>query len=176
MKNTIYLILCFVFISCKKEKSIDESALQNPETATAEFVITMEVIVKEDDDFSVYYTQDNTINFVDEPLWVHVSGKTTKQQVVFRLPENVYPTQLRLDFGMNETQEDIEIHQLKFEFKNQTKMISVAELSTYFRPDLSKCTLHKGTITAIENNGVRASPSLYPMEEALGNFLIDLVY
>jgi hypothetical protein len=163
-------------MACKKEKSIDESVLQKSEIALAEFVITMEVTVKEDDDFSVYYTQDNTIHFVDEPTWVHVSGKSAKQQVVFRLPENVYPTQLRFDFGLNEMQEAIEIHQLKFEFKNQTKVITEANLATYFRPDLSKCTLDKGKLTAIENNGVRAFPSLYPMEEALGNFLIDLVY
>lgn len=170
MKTRIILSILLVtvfFTGCKNDKSVDSLEVVTPEVVDNTFKVTLKVIVKKDDDFSLYFTEDGTINFKDEPIWQGVKGNESLQDVVYVLPEGVYPTQLRLDFGLKQDQEDITLKSVKMEYKGKTREILGAELINFFRADDNKCTFDSST-GLIKAIGQPKARSLYPQETNLG--------
>lgn len=172
MKTKSILVVLFstvLFLSCKNDKT--ESAKEESGKVGIEsgFKVTLNVIVKQDDDFSLFFTEDGSIDFKGTPIWMGVKGSPNIQQVVYTLPTEVFPTELRLDFGMKQNQEDIILQSIIFEYKDNKKEIIGAALKNLFRADENKCTFdaNTGVIKAITKDGVRQYPSLYPIEASL---------
>lgn len=169
--SAIILLLSTLFLgSCKDEKSIDSLEVVTPEPVEA-FIVTLDVTIKKDDDLSLYYTTDGSIDFSKiAPIWQGVKGSNDSQKVVFTLPEDVKPTLLRLDFGMNKEQEDVVLKSVKMEYIGKSKTIASPEFVSYFRADDNKCSFDPvtGVIKALVKDGVRQFPSLYPHESTLG--------
>ncbi len=175
MKNKLLLVLlsCFFtfFYSCKNETPIDELELVKPEAAKASlnfFKVTLNVVVKKDDDFALFYTTDGTTDFKIAPIWQEVKGSSDVQEIKYNLPQNILPTQLRLDFGLKQNQEDITLKSVVLEYKDKKREILGQELAVFFRADPSKCNFDGSTIKAVVKDGVKESPSLYPQESFLG--------
>jgi len=164
-----FLLMAVVFNGCKDEKSVDSLDVVKPEVVDNSFKVTLDVIVKKDDNFSLFYTEDGSIDFKGEPLWTGVKGKDEAQQIVYTLPEDVFPTQLRLDFGLSKDQEDITLKGVTMEYKGNKRVISGPTLVDFFRADENKCTFDASTgiIKALVKDGVRQYPSLYPQEANL---------
>lgn len=169
------LVLLTAFMSgCKDEKSVDNLEIVKPEVIDNSFKITLDVIVKENDDFSLFYTEDGSTDFTKvKPIWLGVKGSETSQKISYSLPEDVVPTQLRLDFGMNKNQKDIVLNSVTMDYNGKTKTIGCPELVSFFRADENKCTFDHvtGKIVAKIVDGNRQYPSLYPHEKALGTEL-----
>jgi len=168
----IWLILFMLTftLSCKKDNKIESLELIQHEFTDSSFKVTLDVIVKKDDDFSLYFTDDGSIDFSQNPpIWVGVRGKETSQKVYFILPKEVRPTQLRLDFGLNQEQPDIILENVTLEFMGKSRTIGRPELVSFFRADETKCTFDhiSGVIKALDNEGKKLSPSLYPHESNL---------
>jgi len=163
------ILLTTLFIGCKDEKAIDSLEVVKTEVDNS-FKVTVNVIVKKDDDFSLFYTEDGTIDFKGEPIWTGVKGSEAVQPIKYTLPQDVYPTELRLDFGLKKDQEDITLKSVVLEYKGKTREISGSELVNFFRADENKCTFepNTGVIKAVVKDGVRQYPSLYPIESNLG--------
>ena len=163
---TLLVVFTTLLIGCKNEKSVDNLNVVTPELIDNTFKVTLNVIVKKNDDFSLFYTEDGSIDFKGNPIWQNVKGSDNAQDVVFNLPENVIPTQLRLDFGMKKDQEDIILKSVKFEYLGKKFEVSGPNIAIYFTPDVTKCNFDAttGTITAVIKDGVRQFPSLYPNE------------
>jgi hypothetical protein len=164
------LVLLGIFTSCKNEKSVDSLEVVQPEvTVDNSFKVTLGVVVKKDDDFSLFYTEDGSANFKGEPIWQGVKGNEMVQQVVYTLPDGVFPTQLRMDFGMNKEQEDIILKSVVLEYKGNKREFIGVNLIDFFRADENKCTFDPSTglIKAKVVDGVRQFPSLYPHEANL---------
>lgn len=165
------LILLTVFVTgCKNEKSIDNLDIVNPEVVDNSFKVTLNVVVKENDDFSLFYSEDGSSDFTKiKPIWISVKGSELSQNVTFALPEDVIPTQLRLDFGINKIQKDIVLNGVTMAYKGKSKTIRCPELVSFFRADDSKCTFDHltGKIVAKVVNDIRQFPSLYPHETVL---------
>jgi len=157
---------------CKDDKS-GNTATQDAVKEQG-FKVTVNVTVKKDDSFSLFYTEDGTADFTKiQPIWVDVKGSNTPQDVVFNLPADVYPSELRLDFGLNKTQEDILFNSATFSYFDKSEKISGADLGIFFRQDDNKCIFDykTGVIKALVKDGVRTYPSLYPHEENMSNLL-----
>ena len=171
-------LLTNLLVGCKDEKSVDNLEVVNNETTVENFVkINLKVIVKKKDDFALYFTEDGSINFFDvKPIWQGVKASDTEQEVVFSLPEGVYPTQLRFDLGLNKEQEDIIIKGLKITYKGKIFEANGPEFFTYFRADENQCTadVFTGTIKAVVKDGLRKGPSIYPHQAILGKKLETL--
>jgi hypothetical protein len=168
--STLILLVSVLFIGCKDEKSLDSLDVVAPEVINA-FVVTLDVTVKKDDDLSLYYTTDGSIDFSTiAPIWKGVKGSNDFQTVVFTLPEDIKPTQLRLDFGMNKEQEDIILKSIKMEYIGKSRTIACPEFVSYFRADDNKCTFDPvtGVIKSLVKDSVKQFPSLYPHESTLG--------
>lgn len=159
----------FCFLSCKNEKDIDSLRVVRKNINQDLFIVKLTVEVEKDDTFSLYYTTDGSTNFKDNPIWIDVKGNNSLQTVSYMLPKGVLPTQLRLDFGMNQDQDDIILHHLEMEYKGQSRKIEAVALHTYFRADESKCNFEMSSnkIIAKVIDGKRQFPSLYPHEAIL---------
>lgn len=161
------ILLTVLFSGCKNEKSVDDLKVVIPEVVDNTFKVVIDVIVKKDDDFALYYTEDGTINFYNiEPVWQGVKGSENSQQVTFIVPEDVSPTEVRLDFGLKNEQEDIILKNFTISYKGKTFNASGADIFKYFVADENQCTADPatGTIKAKVKDGKRLTPSLYPSE------------
>jgi hypothetical protein len=170
MKKTVLIfILTSFFFSCKKEESVEE--INKVEEDLTSFNVILDVIIKKDDDISLFYTTDGSLNF-KEPILQGVKGSESTQQIVFKLPENVKPTQFRIDFGLNPEQEDMYFNKITFKYIGKERVISCPELSNFFRANDNYCSFDPvtGLIKSKnfkDNTGKSFFPSIYPHENNL---------
>lgn len=166
----VLVLLTALMSGCKDEKSVDDLETVKSEVIDNSFKVTLDVIVKENDDFSLFYTEDGSTDFTKiKPIWMSVKGSESSQKVIYSLPEDIVPTQLRLDFGINKNQKDIILNSVTMDYKGKTKTIGCPQLVSFFRADDSKCTFDHvtGKIVAKIVDGNRQYPSLYPHETVL---------
>ncbi|WP_396156325.1 hypothetical protein [Flavobacterium sp.] len=165
----LLLFLTIAAISCKDEAKKDENGLQNEvavETSANTFKVTLDLVAKSNDDFCLLYTQDGSLDFKDG-IWKEVKGSINDQTIEFSLPENVFPTQLRMDFGKN--QDEILLKTVKFDYNGKTREIKGFETGVFFRADASKCSYDAtmGIIKALVKDGKKEAISLYPNEAVM---------
>lgn len=174
-KIIIMLIASATLVNCKIKD-------EQPEAETAQsqkygFKVTANVISKTTDDFCLLYTEDGTINFGESVVWMPVPGKKEAQNIDFFLPEDIYPTELRLDFGMKQTAKDtIYLKSLHFDYNGKKLDILGSQLGQYFRADENQCTFNPNTgaiIPVVKDGNVRTA-SIYPNEKELGEALKKL--
>ena len=161
------LIVLALLFSCKKEVNSTDSEVK-VEEVSKDFKVTLDVNVKKDDSFHLFYTEDGTSNFTEESsVWVEFKGKDESQEVVFNLPKNTIPTQLRLDFGVNKDQEDIILNNFKMEYLGKSYEAPSAKFFTIFIPNdlVCKVDVASATIKPIkEKDKQYFGPSFYPLE------------
>jgi len=165
MKSKILvLLLAFAVFSCKKEeKPAPEPKAQ--EEMPEMFIVKLNVTVKKDDSFHLFYTEDNTINFNEKnSVWAELKGKDTPQELVFKLPESAVPTHLRMDFGVNKEQEEIVINDFKMEYFDKSFEAHGPEFFTYFYPNLECTNIDKvkGTAIPVKKGTAYTGPMFYP--------------
>ncbi|MCF6131465.1 hypothetical protein [Flavobacterium wongokense] len=170
------LLATIFFTGCKDEKSVDSLEVVKTEEAAKIFQVTLDVTVKKDDNFALFYTEDGTINFTGDPIWIGVKGSDAPQKVVFNLPENVIPTMLRIDFGISKDQDVMTINNYKMTYAGKSFETPGATFFKYFRPN-EQCTQvdrEKGLVIPVKNQAKYFGPSFYP-EITLGEEIAKLV-
>ena len=179
MRTKIFIaaiLLAGIFTSCKKEKSVDSLDVVKPEVVDNNFQVTLDIIVKKNDDFALFYTEDGTADFKEAPIWIGVKGNEALQKVVFNLPKNTIPTHLRIDFGINKDQEPMTIINYKMTYAGKTFETPGASFFRYFRPN-EECTQidkEKGLIIPVKKGEKYFGPSFYP-EQLLCDEIVKLV-
>ncbi len=175
MKKIIYLLISsIILISCKIKNENAEAETAQPQEKKG-FKVTLGVISKVKDDFCLLYTEDGTINFGEGVIWVPVPGKQEEQKVDFYFPEDVYPTQIRLDLGLKLTEKDtIYFKSMHFDYNGKTLDIVGQQLGQFFRADENHCKFDPttGAIIPIVKNGKLERPSIYPHQANLGPELV----
>jgi hypothetical protein len=126
-------LIALSLFSCKDDKTSNtEETGKLPET----FDVTFNVTITKDDVFQLYYTEDNSLNFGDDrSVKSVVKGGAVAQDVLFKLPADVLPTNIRLDFGDNAEQEDVVVNSMKFKYLKYTLEKTFGpneEISHYF--------------------------------------------
>lgn len=164
-------MLTTVFVGCKNESnSNDANDLTKQVPLEEGFRVSLEVIVKKDDSFHLYFTEDGTIDFgKNQPISAKVIGSENAQNVIFNIPNDFFPNEFRFDLGSNLEQEEIILKSIKFDFKGKTKSLVGSEIGMYFRADGTNCIydISTGSIKGKVVDGKRLMPLLYPHEEAL---------
>lgn len=180
MKKITLLIVCIIFLiftNCKKEDTEVNDVKAKEEVIDDSYNIILDVVIKKDDDVALYYTTDGSVEFKIEPIWQGVKGSELVQQIVFKLPKDIKPTQFRFDFGMNPKQEDIYLNKVTFKYIGKERVIAIPELVDYFRANDNYCTFDAvtGLIQAKKGpNTNGSSSSIYPHEKNLGPELSKL--
>lgn len=167
--NLLALIFCLVsLVGCKDENS-DSKGTANEEQLTSKFKVTLKFIAEKKDDFCLLYTEDGTTNFGDKAIWKGIEGSKDEQTVDFEFPEEVFPTQLRLDLGIKPDQSDIILKSITLDYDGKKREIIGAEMATFFRADESVCTFDAktGIIKVNVENGTRKNASIYPQQPTL---------
>jgi hypothetical protein len=170
----LVIVMSVFFLGCKNE---EKTEVINKETDIEKYTVSLNVIVKEDDDFQIYYTDKTSADFSEESsLWVKVKGSEISQKVVFTIPEGELPTLFRFDFGLNKEQKDIKLESVEIEYFGKKFIVKGKEIAIYFRPvDDTKVDFETGIIKPIVKNGMGVEPVLYPQEVPLEKELKKLV-
>lgn len=131
-------LLTLAFVSCKNEEKKESVAPAVEEVKANTFDVTVDVVLKTDDDLILYYKDGTNEWFVEEKaVWNTVKGKNEVQSVVFNLPEGVLPNDLRLDIGRNEFKDlkDIEIKKITISYLGNKFEIQQDQIETFFKPN-----------------------------------------
>lgn len=136
MKSKILIALfglLFLSFGCKDGNKSETEQEANLPVAKQNFSVELDVKVSKKDDFSLYYNDDNNMPFTgDLAVWHGVSGGNTREKIIFDVPESKLPTKIRLDFGLNKEQDNIEIYNVKVAFYGQEFNIKGADFFQYF--------------------------------------------
>lgn len=166
--SIIAFVFALAFVSCKKEEKANQADAAKAEEVK-NFSVDLDVTAEKDDNFSVYYTEDNTINFNGEKaVWAGVKGKQD-QTVTLNLPEEVIPTDVRIDFGIKQGEEqgDVTLKKFKLNFYGKTFEAKGSDFLKYFIKNDSIQTdidAAKGTITFRKNPKSKMTPFYYPQQ------------
>ena len=173
MKTNIKFLLLLsllVFTSCKDDKKADETTNSLPEKNEF-FSVELDVVNQLEDNYALYYTEDNTINFnSDKVAWSGVKAQPESQKVIFNLSEEILPTDIRLDFGLNKDQKEVILENVKMDYYGKSFQIKGSDFLNYYRPnDSIKTEIDqvKGTIKFLQNPKRFNPVFYYPNEKML---------
>lgn len=153
------LLLAVALFSCKKE----DEAKQEIDN---KFKLTLNLLIQKNDTLHLYYTEDNSINFKEESsIWLSLPGKNEAQDLTFELPEDVFPTQFRLDLGVNQENEKIKLNGIKFNYKEKSFAVNDSAIYRYFRVNTDNSNIDTKTLELSRKDPkIAAGPCLYPLE------------
>ena len=116
-----FLVIPFLLLSCKNETPIEDLKLTQYKILNSDVYLELEMIVEEDDVFSIFYTEDGSFNYSAEKMLKRkVKGNSQPQIILFNFPESTKPTAIRIDIGVNPNQKKIIFKRYKFNyFDNQ---------------------------------------------------------
>jgi hypothetical protein len=165
IKIITVLLLAMVFISCKKEGNInEENQATNQPIGNDYFVVTIDLVAQKDDSFHVFFSEDGSDNFIEEnSVWAEFKGSPNSQKLVFNLPKERMPNQIRLDFGVNKEQGDVKINNIEISNKGKIFNISGSEFTKYFRANEAS-TIIDVTTQTIKPIKPGVNTSIFPLE------------
>ncbi len=176
MKTKLFIIASFLLLlnaSCKNKEENKEAT--DKETTTAapvkqNFSVEVDVAASKKDDVTLYYTEDNTINFNEEmAVWHGVEGNNKKETVVFDLSEEKIPTDIRLDFGINKEQEVVSLYGVKILYYGNELYIKGADFFKFFieSKDFKTEFGGDGSLKFLKNGPEYKTPFYYPRQELI---------
>ncbi len=132
MKNILLITLLILLASCGKEKRKEIEEINEKEN---KLKVVINAKVLENDVFEVYFYEsgDETFNSKDY-VFTKVEGMGENQNIVFNIPDNIYPERLRLDFGKIKTQKPIELNTIKLVFNSKEYIFDKEEIINEFKP------------------------------------------
>ncbi|MCZ8089276.1 hypothetical protein [Flavobacterium sp.] len=171
-KALIIFLVIFAFVSCKKETEKKEQSV--PEAVVDQdsdknlFKVSFDLVVKKDDNMHLYYTEDGSINFDEKhSVWMPVKGNENTQEVIFKLPKDVLPTAIRVDFGYgkNESQSDVELKVFRMKYLDKVFEAKDTMIFNYFYPNKENTVVpFKTAILQRKSKDQPIGPILYPHE------------
>lgn len=173
-------VLLFLFslaiTGCKNEKSVDELPVVTPKVEESKVQVVLDAIVKKDDSFQVFYTQDGSLNFEEKSsVRVNVKGNDASQKIIFDLPDDVAFTYLRIDTGENDKQDVIKVNNLLIKYYDKKLEAKGNECFQYFVPNEQMALdFPNSTLTPKPASGKPYDAILYPLE-TLGPALQKLI-
>lgn len=172
--SILTVLVCLLTVSCKKENEKAAGETEAPKVEDRHFTVSMKVEAAKDDNFAVYFTEDGSINFSGEnAVWTGVVGGKV-ENLNIKLSEEVLPTHIRLDFGINKDQGNITVHHIEMKYYGKSFSIKGSEFFTYFiQNEEFKTELDQaaGTITFIKTEEQEFSPFFYPHQALLDQIM-----
>lgn len=159
--KTKFIILLIVsislFTSCKDNK---QDKVETKEVEKITMTISFNAIVKQDDEFQLFYTQDGTENLSGEnSILVPVKGNVSPQYIVFELPKDVLPNMIRFDLGGNKNQEEVIFNEFSISYLDKKFNAKGIQLSQFFyENDQIQFNKEKGTAKPIVVEGKEYDP------------------
>jgi hypothetical protein len=169
------LFMLLSLVSCKKETDKKEGNQKLAELKET-FDVNFNLVVEKDDTFQLYYTEDGTLNFSDDKsIKSELKGSVDAQDVLFKLPADVLPTNIRLDFGDNPEQGSVVVNSLKLKYLNNEFNVTKDLVTQYFYllNEQVKYDAAKSSIIILSKPGVSYDPLMWG-NESLSREMIKL--
>lgn len=167
----ITVILALAFVSCKNEAKGEAEQEATKENVKQNFSLEMDVISANKEDFSMFYTEDGTINFnADKVVWFGVKQDSTSQKIVFDVAEEIIPTDIRIDFGIVQERGDVTLEKFKLSYYGKTFEAKGSDFFKYFIANegvKADVDATKGTIRFQKIADKPYTPSFYPQQTIL---------
>lgn len=172
MKKVVVLSLLVVSFlsleSCKKDKDSKSEDVETIEEVKQNFSVKISASAAKKDDFAVYFTEDNTVDFKGEnALWGGIQGGNLEEVLDFELAEDKYPTNIRLDFGLNKEQDSVVVKSVELKYASNSFIIRGSDFFTYFiKDDQFKFNINQnsGTLTLYKKGNEYKTPYFYPTQ------------
>lgn len=169
-KLIVYALIVFSFLSCKDEKKKEETVEPVAELKET-FDVNFNLTISKDDTFQLYYTEDKTLNFSeDKSVKCIVKGGESAQDLLFKLPADVLPTNIRLDFGKNIEQGVIGLNSMKLKYLEKSIDVNFKDPNNtipryfYFMDNQIKYDQANSTITILNKEGQNREPLMWSNE------------
>jgi hypothetical protein len=166
-KGIVYLLVLTSLFSCKNEEKSSEKKIEAKQCFSA----TFDVVCETKDDFTVYYTETGTNEFKGElAVWGGVKGGNIDEKIVIDLPEEIIPTNIRVDFGIKPDRKDVLLKKLKFDFYGNSFEIKGSDFFNYFverEDDKTEVDPAAGTVKFIKTPSQTEGSYYYPRQELL---------
>jgi hypothetical protein len=157
------LVITAFFTSCKEESSKGEIIVEEkPQT----FEVILNMVVKNDDNFQVFYTDDLVLQFDEKKsIWTTVEGSEVAQDILFSLPVDDLPSNFRIDLGNNKDQNPLILNSITFKYFDKIKKLNSKEILTYFVIG-EKVVFNQetGEIDFTKCDKINYDPLLYPQD------------
>ncbi|HMK06648.1 MAG TPA: hypothetical protein VK476_03905 [Flavobacterium sp.] len=170
MKTKFFINLLAVLViatSCKNDNKEEKAVPAGKQF----FSVEEDIVAETMDDFAVYYTETGKNDFIPtQVVWKGVKGGLVKETVSFDLPEQIIPTNIRLDFGVKKERKDVVLERLKLSYYDKTFEIKGSEFLNYFivNPAVpTEVDAAKGTIKLIKDPKNQEGTYFYPRQELL---------
>ena len=172
MKKIVFLSLVVIttlsFQSCKKTEDTTTATTEPPKEVKQNFNIQIEATASKKDDFAVYFTEDNSINFTPEnAVWCGIKAGNLQETLNFELTEDRVPTNIRLDFGLNKEQDSVTIKSVKVNYYANSFEFKGSDFFTYFNKDEQfkyNVNAAAGTLTLYKKEAEYKTPYFYPSQ------------
>ena len=173
MKTRNFIIIVLIAISfsaCKDEKKTEVENSAPVVEKKENFSVEVDVITDKDDDFPLYYTENGTVIFDDShAVWSGVKGQSQQQTVVLNLSDEIIPTHIRIDFGINKGDEqgDVLLKRFKMSYYGKSFEIKGSDFLKYFnKNEATKTEVDdaNGTIKFVKDQNGAATPFFYPQQ------------
>lgn len=134
----ILALLVLVLLSCKEEGATKENVLNTikeevNQNYSDDFTITLKTKVDKRDSFQIFYKQKPSEFYNEiESVTTQVLPSSDFQNVEIKLPNDVYPNNIRIDLGSNRNQESIEIEYLTLNYEKKSYKIEGKDIPKYF--------------------------------------------
>ena len=165
--------ILFLFSSCKKDVKEPEAQDKSSTTEVFEPNFIVEIVAKVSamDDFAAYYTEDSSSNYEgSKAVWTGIDATDKFQTIKLNLPQEIVPTNIRLDFGLNKNQQKISIKEITMLYQGISFKIAGDKFFEYFLdtkefPAIADPT--NGTLEITYKAGTFKTPYFYPTEKLL---------
>ena len=146
MKKTVFVLILFCtlinILSCRDKETEKGSVEINEEVKNTDdkelvFVIEIEAIIDEDILVEILYKDYNNEKYSSKTtIKKRVKGSIDPQIIRFEIQNEIFPTSLRIDFGKNEKNKEIE-QEIKFislsmSFEDFKMKLTPQEFDAYF--------------------------------------------
>jgi hypothetical protein len=132
MKAILFSIGLLIFISC--EDSSKAKNKKGKDNISDFLIVSIKTRLTEDDILEVYYAESVQALYNDNnKLSQYVKGDSVVQNVVFRLPDRIYPMKLRIDLGAKRRETFIKVEEIVLSTGRNSKTFEFEEIQTFFR-------------------------------------------
>ncbi|MDA9334940.1 hypothetical protein N9Q89_02140 [Flavobacteriaceae bacterium] len=140
MKFFLQIIILVLLVTCKyknpKTDIHESSIIGNKIDREFQFEVIMDVVVKKNDKFHLFYKDLNAKDYsANRVLEKKINGIDQIQTIIFLIPAEVIPTGLRIDFGINYSQEPIALLGFKIRYDKNEFDFNENKFEQLFRPN-----------------------------------------
>jgi len=134
------LALCALTFSCKEKEPQDNEGTKVEDQVEAttkieeQLIIELSMVVPKDDKFQILYRDLEGTFTPDRQIQKRVEGSNQVQKIQYVLDKYEYPSHLRLYFGMNPEQENLQFRGLILKYNDHIHEFTNDELNRYFVP------------------------------------------